>query len=375
MKAFNGHQKKVDVIYIDPPYNAGRRAEFGYKNKWKEKGHWLDFMRVRLVEAHKALDDKGIIYVSIADGSYAQLKILMDEVFGLPSYKGTIIWNKFIASRSLLRVTTLHEYILVYSKGSIRNVSLRRPKKNLFQVLDYAKELFNKKVEHSEAEEMFKGYLDQLLALKKIDTETSRHRFLHPLTYRPFKKNPLAECGLNVNAKRKTTKITHPLMGKHCNLPRYGWSWTRETFEKRLKGQLFVAKNYVIQGQLVFRKETLGPPQCVKFLDNMPFSTPFSIIDLKSDGHGDLPKGVAFPTPKPVKLIKELLSYYPNKKARILDFFAGSGTTGHAVDELNKEDGGQRHCTLVEELPKTFNKVLVPRLKALKTSDKFVVRD
>ena len=111
-------------------------------------------------------------------------------------------------------------------------------------------------------------------------------------------------------------------------------------------------------------------PERSAILDEHTQQTPRSVLYVPCSGFRDLPKGLKFLTPKPLALMKELISYYPKKDAVILDYFAGSAATAQAVYELNKEDKGTRSWIVIEEMKFTFDHVIVPRLKHFdKTGD------
>jgi hypothetical protein len=104
-------------------------------------------------------------------------------------------------------------------------------------------------------------------------------------------------------------------------------------------------------------------PAIIRYLDEYMTELPQTVIRMASNGKEDLPDGITFTTPKPVALEKYLISLYPKKDARVLDYFAGSGATACGVLEANKADGGSRSFIMIEEMASTYNKVLLPRLK------------
>ena len=163
-----------------------------------------------------------------------------------------------------------------------------------------------------------------------------------------------------MNGTRCKKKLIHPVTGKPCPIPKNGWKWKEEPLDK-----------LVADGMIYFGKDHTIIPKVIKYLDEKMYQVPLSVIYESSAGAKDLPDGITFTTPKPIKLIKKLISFYPKQDAKILDFFAGSGATAHAVIDINREDGGQRSFIMIEEMASTFNKVLLPRIKAVDKSADF----
>jgi len=126
-----------------------------------------------------------------------------------------------------------------------------------------------------------------------------------------------------------------------------------------------VGDGFVIAGKIVYGEDENTVPRKLQYLDEKMDQSFPSVIRIGYGGQKDLPEGIEFSTPKPVALIKQLIKSYPKKDARVLDYFGGSGTSGHAVLEMNKEDGGTRSYILVEEMGSTFHKVMLPRMKAI----------
>jgi adenine-specific DNA-methyltransferase len=310
----------IDVIYIDPPYNTEKSKEEGndykdnveaskfiYRDKFTRNG-WLNMMRERLIMARKLLSDKGVIFISIDDSEQAYLKVLCDEIFWEENFVAQIVWRKkYGGGKGSNFVIDLHEYILCYAKNKniLSEFSLERNEKQ--------KEAFDKEDE----------YL----------TERGKY-YTRPL------KSGLEE--------RKTL-----IYGIECpdgSKVKTQWICARSTFDELLN-----------EGRIVFKKLNNGKYNVYKkFYENdkggvvKPESL-FYDIAYNQDGKEAIKKifnikegrDVPFNNPKPTELIKYILNFSTSKDSIILDFFAGSGTTGQAVMELNEEDGGTRKCILV----------------------------
>lgn len=288
--------EKVDVIYIDPPYNTGN--EFVYNDKIVDKkdsfkhSKWLSFMEKRLKVARDLLTDEGVIFVSIDDNEQANLKLLMDEVFGEENVE-TAVWNTTAEGNSgslkqVKRIRSIHEYICIGYKYKPDIV-------------------FNKIQEPNE----------------KLDSNS--------LTTANLAKN-------NSQKKNKEEDI-FDIVAPNGKVWKDEWKFKKEKIDKLLNDNM-----------LYFGKSGNNKPRLIipTGLDRIVYQTSIFNIGSTTSGRKDL-KNVLdndFNYPKPISLIKRLLQLHINKNAKVLDFFAGSGTTGHAVLELNKEDGGHRQFIL-----------------------------
>lgn len=357
---------KIDVIAIDPPYNVGGNQ--GYKNIWKgqsekerdwagDHGAFLDFMEPRLKIARQLLSDEGVIFINICDGEYARLKILMNQIFGEENDIGTFVWDKGRGSHAK-QVSVTHEYILCYAKNKTKAPSLREKKPQAEPMLQKAEELL-KLLPYESAQKEFKKWVREEQKKGNLRPGEAVYSEIHPKSHRLYR---IADsCAQDdINGTRCKKKLIHPVTKKPCPIPKNGWKWKEETLDR-----------LVNDGMIYFGKDHTIIPKVIKYLDEKMFQNPLSVIYESSDGAKDLPPSIDFTTPKPVKLLKHLISLYPNKNARIMDFFAGSGTTGHAVVELNKDDDGARSWILIEEMGSTFHEVLIPRMENVDKSKDF----
>lgn len=321
------HEGKVDVIYIDPPYNTGNK-DFIYNDAYVDKedtyrhSKWLSFMDKRLRLAKKLLSEKGVIFISIDDNEQSQLKLLCDEIFGENNFITNIIWQKKTGASDAKSVSTNSEYILVYTSKT-----------------DYQGEIFSKNKESYDLKRY--KYKDEFFEKRGpyyLDTlDRGGLRYSDSLNY-------AVEC--------PDGSITYPNGRKEFLNDGWTFKWGREKLQwglenkfidfrknpKKPSGWSVCYKNYLNvdnEGNVIER----AAPR-----NNM-------ILDIKNaDGASDI-KAIfdkqVFKYTKPVKLIKLFLEYINSKNITILDFFAGSGTTLHATMALNAEDGGNRQCILV----------------------------
>ncbi len=355
------HAKKVDVIYIDPPYNRGSN-DFKYNDKFvdKEDGYrhskWLGFMKTRLILAKKILKDTGVIFVSIDENEFAPLKILFDEIFGEINFMGNLIWKRRggIGSFAEKNLTHNHEYILVYknSNGFLLKNIVGSKRKSEFK--------------HSDERGLFRWIG---LVGPSQQTKLRRPNLDYGILY--DEKNDKIVGFVDKSKKKEyfdkkySTKIIEIWLSGEAT-----WLIGKDGLEKFYKrGIIKVFKkkdNYTLQIKNYFY-DTEG--QINGTLLKSILSDNDVNIGMNSEGTSQI-KEILFPKdfsnmkPKPVSLISFLISRRSYKDSLILDFFAGTGTTGHAVLEMNKDDGGKRQfilCTNNENNIAT--EVCYPRVK------------
>ena len=303
------HEGKIDVIYIDPPYNTGNK-DFKYNDSFVDKedsyrhSKWLSFMDKRLRIAKRLLSDKGVIFMSIDDNENAQLKLLCDEIFYEKNLISDVIWQSRKSVSNDTFVSLNHNYTLIYAKD------ISYIEKNNFR-LPASTEKF-----------------------ENIDNDPRG----------PWVADPFDAPNLRPNL---TYAIINPNNGKDFWPPK-GRCW-RTGEEEYL--------NFLANNRIVFGKKGETKPQLKRFLDFAvdKGATSISIwndIETTTNGTQQLEEILGsklFTNPKPVGLLDRILklSTNQNKTATVLDFFAGSGTTLHATMALNAEDGGNRQCILV----------------------------
>ena len=301
------HRGKVDIIYIDPPYNTGN--EFVYNDKLvdKEDGYrhskWLSFMHKRLTLAKELMKDVGTMFISIDDNEMAPLKLLCDDIFGENNVE-IMIWKKTQANEGVMKISHRfrceHEYIFVVYKN----------KKNV---------KFNRILDFSELKNSY-GNIDNDYRGNWISAEICK-----------------SESKSNKNGKNYYT-LTTP-SGKEYTRQ---WHFSEEEI-----------KTLIADNRVYFGKDGTAVPRLKKFTNEKREKVPTSIIQNKGTAKGsnkeltEIFGKKVFDYPKPLELIKYLHTISEKKSETvILDFFAGSGTTGHAVLELNQEDGGNRQFIL-----------------------------
>ena len=375
------HHESIDVIYIDPPYNTGNK-DFMYNDKFvdPEDGYrhskWLNFMEKRLKLARNLLKNNGMIFISIDDNELFQLKLLCDKVFGERNYINTISVNAkvsagasgggedkklkknieyilfycknidFLELNSIYKETELMDYIrkmdednksfkyttVLYKMNDIKPFKTIKDGSGddivLSKVNDYEIKSVKQiaQIEHISEKEVYNKYIDKIMTTTNAQTSirtrvwdaTGNDNDMYIASYVPK------------SGKNKGQKTDLIFMGKQKVLV----IWLKDTCS-------------IIKGK-PYKKEKIGT-----YWDG------FSWINVTKEGAIKFDNGK-----KPIKLIKQLISLHPNKSALVLDFFAGSGSTGHAVLDLNKEDEGNRKfivCTNNEN--NISEKITYERLK------------
>jgi adenine specific DNA methylase Mod len=350
----NAYENQIKLIYIDPPYNTGK--EFIYNDKFEfndeklksilgysdeeiirlksiqgKSSHsaWLTFMYPRLKIAQRLLKDNGVILVSIDDNEQTNLKLLMDDVFGESNFVGQFTINSTPNARDYGHIGKMHDYALFYTKQSMIAETFLIPEED-----KYFKYVDNKG-----------GYNIHPLYNSNIAfTKNNRPNLYYPFYIYPEKKqNEFFEIGLK--KEDKTIEVFPPKSQKEGI--QFVWRWGKKK-----------SMEYINQEIIGYRTED-GEYRIVQKMRN----TEKIIRSLLLKKEFINRKGTAeleelfnvkfFNFPKPVSLIKLFVQATTKNNDLILDFFAGSSTTAHAVMQLNSEDGGNRKFIMVQLDEKT----------------------
>ena len=329
---------KVKMIYIDPPYNtgndfvydddfsrtaaeedleAGNVDELGlrYRKNMDSNGKfhsdWCSMIYSRLLVARSLLSEDGVIFISIDDHEMANLKKICDEVFGEGNFVATIVWQKkYAATNDSKGLSTTHDYILAIQKS-----------------FSFNRNLLPRTVEQN----------------------------------KPYKNDDQDGKGLwrsdNLLVKSFSPSGVYPIINPNTGVKYYPpkgscWRASQETMKK-----------WLAEGRIFWGKDGTGAPQLKRYLNEVQQGrVPITWWSFEDVGHNDeankevsalFERKTPFDTPKPVRLIKQLLRIGSNKDSLILDFFSGSATTAHAVMQLNAEDGGKREFIMVQLPEKT----------------------
>jgi adenine-specific DNA-methyltransferase len=351
------YQNTVDCIYIDPPYNTGNKY-FLYDDNFPIKTSWYDFMKPRLEESYKLLNKTGVIIVSIDDKHYIELKNLLNTIYGEKNFIANIIWQG--TPSSLSKYTSGGtDYLLIYAKDIKHVNKFTEPKIGALELIQYVETLQTKNITIEEAQQKLRQYLKthQLnldKSLQNYNRLDSQFRIFTTTTL----DNNLYRPNLIYSIFDPETKQTH-------QPPPKGWKVSEATMKNLINNNLIA-----FDGGKYPRKKILLTTQINQLPPNV-FYAP------RQKGTATLKQIIGpnqFPFPKNVEVLQRWITIvtHNNPQAIILDFFAGSGTTTHAVLNMNKKDNGQRESILITNnenlIPET---ITIPRIKNLITGEWF----
>jgi adenine-specific DNA-methyltransferase len=333
------HKAAIDLIYIDPPYNTGKKEDFMYNDKYVDiddsyrHSKWLSFMHKRLTLAATLLNKKGAIFISMDDTEIAQLKILCNQIFGEDNFVAQFIRkNKTGSGHDSSQVAVEFDYMLCYAKNKAS--------------LKFEKETLN--VENDPK--------------YKLEDEHVKHRgkyYLRDLDYK-------GSYSPSLDYELKLPDETYILSGGKQGKPNT-WRWNKKKVEWGKINDFIIFKKgkdkwkaYIKQYQFVDnennrRERKLPHRAIVKFLNAEGSRELNSIVQQNT-----------FRFPKPVGLILFCINLFADKNITVLDFFAGSGTTGQSVLQANEIDAGNRKFILCTNNENNIcETVTYPRIKNL----------
>lgn len=348
------HKEKIDVIYIDPPYNTENK-DFKYNDEYvdKEDGYkhskWLSFMRCRLEIAKRLLSPKGYIFISIDDNEYAPLKLLCDEIFGEACFVNNIVVKMSEStgvkmSHAEKRLPKLKEYVLFYKANPTYPVSILEPRipKSKW---DKEYKILVKGVEKNELDtikEIMELDSPSKEDIKRGDEICAKMFFgsVNELYEKGMKKNEKDKCLLE-NSYRILRDVATSASAKNI-------SDDKKTKIKDAGAFLITTPKKKVYLMRSDYNESTKSPRCkMLFADKyLEVNAGDFWSDIKTTGLGNEGTVEFLKGKKPLALIERILKISNKKNATVLDFFAGSGTTGQAVVELNKKDGGNRKYIL-----------------------------
>ena len=334
---YAGH---IQCVHIDPPYNT-KTSGFLYRNEYQHSS-WLTMMENRVALGASLLSDNGSFLCHIDEHEYERLHLLMDSTGLLNA--GTVIWDKKNPMMGAKGIATRHEYILWRTK---HEGTFYLKSTNVQSILAKAKELVEK---HKGVSDTARKEFSRWVENNKDLTGGERaYRFLDDKG-QIYRGVAMGAPEPRIDPKFHTP-ILHPKTRKPCHPPTNGWSRTPDTLNELIK-----------KGDIIFGKdETVQPQRKVILKKSSSVST---VIQNGKRGKTEIDNmRLEFSYCHPTSLYEELVNASSiNGNGVTLDFFAGSGTTAHAVINLNKEDGGNRKYLLIE-MGEYFHTVLLPRIK------------
>ena len=355
---------KVKMIYIDPPYNTG--SDFIYPDNYSENldtylaytgqidsegrkfstnvdtdgrfhSKWMNMMYPRLFLAKNLLKDDGVIVIHIDEHEYTNLDKILFEIFGSENNLGTMIWDKRNPKGDAKGIAYQHEYIVFYSKNKnifLEDCDFVRPKQNATKMLKKVEQLINKNGLTENTRDEYKNWLKSQSdlsggerAYSLIDDDGNIYR---PVSMAwPNKKKAPDDYFI---------PLIHPVTNKRCPLPERGWRNPSSTMQELLKN------NQILFGV----DESTQPTRKYLLKENINENISSLLYFGGSDDALLSEFEINFENPKVVEVSKKLINPIAKNRDIILDFFAGSATTAHAVIDLNKEDGGNRKYICVQ---------------------------
>lgn len=326
------HKGKIDVIYIDPPYNTGK--EFVYKdarfldkypdgslvdsNHPLKHSYWLSFMEKRLKLAKNLLSEEGVIFISIDDNEFPNLLILCNQIFEYDNFICNFVWtnNEGGGGSDSKFIKTKHEYIVCFCKNIKKFATKNVPIED------------EERYKLSDKYENIRGKY-QLVKLSSASIQYSK--------------------SLDYPIEMPDGTIVNPVDNSDKN--RSCWRWSKKKLEWGLQNDFVVFKKNTKGEWQVYTKQYINCDKDGNICKRTKI--PLALIDKFSSTQAsnnliELMNGKFFSYPKPYQLIEWLIERIPSSSSTILDFFAGSGTTLHATMKLNEEDGGNRQCILVQ---------------------------
>jgi adenine-specific DNA-methyltransferase len=378
------YANKVKLIYIDPPYNTGK--DFVYPDSFQDSirnyleltgqveggrkissnteasgrfhTDWLNMMYPRLRLASTLMSAGGAIIVSCDDNELSRLLMLMDELFGPENFVGQLIWQRSKKGDAKL-IATVHEYMVCYVKDKtavLEQGFWRRPKEGAEQVLEkYAELRASLKNDHAAIRGAMQAWFKDL---PEGDPRKSHKHYNWSDDRGLYFADNFAGPD-DGRESRPRHDILHPITGKPCKKPSTGWRWDQEKTDWALAQ---------VPPRIHFGPDETTIPTRKSYLSEID-SEPFSSVFYRDGRSATLEvealvgKGW-FQFPKNTDVLAELIELTTKPGDTVLDFFAGSGSTGHAVMRVNATHGTQRRYFLVQ-LPEPTGKAEYPTIAAI----------
>ncbi len=353
------HKESIDVIYIDPPYNTGNR-EFGYNDRFVDPddtyrhSKWLNFMEKRLKLAYDLLKEDGMIFISIDDNEVFHLKLLCDKIFGEKNYINTISVNSKVSAGVSgggedKKLKKNIEYILFYVKNfDLADIQTIYKETELMKYIE--------KMDEDGKSYKYTNVLTELGELEPYKTiQDGTGDDIKIFKVNKFKVKSVKQVAKDENLTEEEVyyKYYDKIMtttNSQSSIRTRVWEATGnedDTYVARYVPKTGKNKNQEIDLIYTGKKKVLViwlKDTCIKIKNKIykreKIGTYWDGINwnnISKEGNVKFENGK-----KPIKLIEQVMTIHPNKNAKVLDFFAGSGSTGHAVLDLNKADNGNR---------------------------------
>jgi adenine-specific DNA-methyltransferase len=345
------YRERVKCIYIDPPYNTGKDG-FLYKDGYRHST-WQTMLDSRIKISNGLLGASGVLLASIDDAERSGLMVICDAHFGVEGRVGNLIW-KGATDNNPTQIAVEHEYVLCYSKA----ITNREDRWSIesSDIKDFMLSAYDAICNQTIS-------VEQRATLFEIFTDENREKLGDLYRYRRLDAHGPYAARRNMENPGKPgykQKVFHPITKKACAMPYWGWRFPPETMQQFLESD-----------RLIFGEDETKIPELKVYLRDVRFPLR-SVIQMDArKGSNDLDRLFGardiFKNPKPSELLERILPFTTEPNSAVLDYFAGSGTTAHAVINLNRQDGGTRKFVLVEQ-GEYFDTVTLPRIAKVMTA-------
>lgn len=410
-------REKVKCIYIDPPYNTGSDG-FSYKDQMKHSS-WISMMSDRTSLSRETLSQKGVLFSSIDAKERDNLEFVCKDVFGVENRVEELIWVQNTTHNQSPTYSTNHEYVEVFAKDlsvAASDFSMFRETKAGFpEIMELVEKLNPEFPPISEIEKQIRelmtnhlrDFKDELesegLTYNEETKKTDDWRGIYNYRYAEYRDadgkyieesiaesenakiwvwredNPSMPSGKQSPTTREESeenyrfyKPKHPITKKEVMYPKRGWVFPKKLSKSDSSRKSFESLDK--DKRVVWGEDEKKIPQVKKFLHETETNVAKSVFHDYTDGEKQVTllfgEVGTFPNPKPTTLVEKFISQVCENGEMTFDFFGGSGTTAHAVINLNREDGGRRKYILVEAND-YFHTVILPRVKKVVFSDKW----
>ncbi|OOF41701.1 restriction endonuclease subunit M [Rodentibacter rarus] len=353
------YKEQVKCIYIDPPYNTGGDG-FIYKDGY-QKSSWATLIHNRLSVAKNLLNQSGVIFQSIDDNEQVRLKLISDEVFGIENFISLLtVENNPKGRKNSKFISVCNDYCLIYSVDNTKSYFIENIPKD---IKDLAKDEYGNYVHNSGkrvlvGENKFNNLVQKMDSDKHYTIYYNKH--LYDLILK--KETSLDEIDGNLISQGYIRYISY-----------LGSNFVENTYTDKKIKELFDNKALEFKDDKIYEKNFSTTIRLKSILSNRKYRGVIQNkeetveLDFKTTSAGTLLKNLfakedVFPSPKNIRFIQTLATLIDDNTQTILDYFAGSGTTAHAVINLNREDNGNRKYILVEQ-GEYFDSVLKPRVQ------------
>jgi len=349
----------VEGIYIDPPYNTGDDG-FNYKDNYKSSS-WMSMQVGSLPVALNLLKTTAVVFSSCDEHQFLEYGLYLNEVFGPEGHVETITWNKRVPKNDK-GVGNIHEYIYAFAKDPKKrkeqDLALIMRKDGIDEIYD----LVSKCRAGGLSLEETRYELKKFYKKQGYDRGISLYCELDP-EYRIWGKINMSWPNAKTQGPRY--EVINPVTGLFCPVPDNGWRWKEDTFKEAERNgpEYSLPDGSLMRGKIWYPNKQTQQPSSVTYMQDVEAFLLRSIISLKSDGSvqlSNLGLGGSVDYPKPPKLIEWLAYSTQFREGYFLDYFAGSGTTGHAIINLNRDDGGKRKCFQID-MGASFDSAMRPR--------------